>query len=56
MKTKPTHVPVIHIARLVDHLYDDEEKHYAGERGHIFRSVKLVSEWLDTLHNGEHAA
>jgi hypothetical protein len=44
------------ILRLVSYLEHDEEKHWEAMRdrgedtsGHIFNSVKTVSDWLDTL-------
>lgn len=42
-------VPVAAISKIVDYLYHDEKLNYMGERDHIFRSVKRVAKWLDTI-------
>jgi hypothetical protein len=43
--------PLADIERLVVYLWHDEEKHFDGERDHIFRSVRRVAAWLDELKN-----
>jgi hypothetical protein len=49
MTKRNSEVPIDAISKLVGYLYDDERLNYMGERNHIFRSVKRVAEWLDSL-------
>jgi hypothetical protein len=59
---KAIKTPIDAISKIVDYLYDDEEKDYnynynydddlGARRRHIFRSVKRVAKWLDTLDGG----
>jgi hypothetical protein len=48
MKTvvKLSDIPLTAIAKVVDYLEDDEEKHYSGERNHIVHSVRRLKKFL----------
>lgn len=47
----PLAVPIAAIARIVDYLYEDEEKHFRESRSedgtHIFNDVRVVRDWLE---------
>jgi len=44
------------IGQLLDYLYDDEKAHFEGcnpegRKGHIFRSLHCLREWLEEVDN-----
>jgi hypothetical protein len=43
---KLSDIPLTAIAKVVDYLEADEEKHYSGERDHIVHSVRRLKRFL----------
>ena len=40
-----------HFDRIIDYMYDDEEKHYEEseeKKEHIFVSIKAIKDWLES--------
>jgi len=50
---KLSDIPLTAIAKVVDYLEADEEKHYSGEHDHIVHSVRHLKRFLGLMEDEE---